>query len=114
LPHLGSLEDVAVGSSEHLWFDGAIGDLRDLVAAWPDFLEKNVFTFAVFADGLLLKVNINGTSEAVSDNEGRGSQVVSTGVGVDTAFEVSVSRKYGGSNHIVLDDGILNGVWDFS
>jgi len=55
LPHLGSLEDVALGSSEHLWLDEAIGEFRDLVAAWPDFLEENVFTFAVFTMGCFSK-----------------------------------------------------------
>jgi len=114
LPHLGSLEDVVVDVHEHLGLDASFGDDLHLFAGGPDIGEEDVFAVLVLADGLGLEVVVDSAGKGVGDDERRGSKVVGTGVRVDSAFEVSVSRKDGGGDHVVIDDSILNHVGDIS
>jgi len=108
LPHLASLEDVAIGSSEHLGVDHAVGHLLHLGAGWPDVSEEDVLALLVLTERLGLEVEVYGTGQGVGNDERWGCEVVGSGVWVDTALEVSVTRQDGSSNQVVVDDAVLD------
>ena len=114
LPHLGSLKNVVVNVNEHLRLDASFGNGLNFITSRPDIGEENVFAFLVLTDRLGLEIVVNGTSKGVSNDKRRRGQVVGSSVRMNSALEVSVSGKDGGSNHIVVDDGVLDLVGDIS
>jgi hypothetical protein len=114
LPHIATLQDIVVGGLEHLGLDNTVGDLRDLVAGGPDITEEDGLALLVVSKGLCFEIEVNGAGKGVGNNKRRGGQVVSTGVRVNTALEVSVTRKDSSGNHITFDNGILNTFWDLT
>jgi len=59
LPHLRSLKNVFVGSSEHLRLNDTIGDLRDLITGRPDILKHDIFAILVLTKGSGLEVEVD-------------------------------------------------------
>lgn len=114
LPHLGSLEDVVVDIDEHLGLDASFSHLLDFIAGRPDVSEENVVSVLILTKGLGLKVMVDGSSKGVGNHKRRRGQVVGTSVGVDSALEVSVSGEDGGSDHVVINDGVLDLIRDIS
>jgi hypothetical protein len=114
LPHLGSLEDVVVNVNEHLRLDASFGNDLDFITSGPDVGEENVFAVLVLSERLGLEIVVDGTGKGVGDDKRRRGQVVGSGVGMDSALEVSVSGKDGGGDHIVVDNGVLDLVGDIS
>jgi len=114
LPHLGTVKDVLVSSGEHLRGDDLSSNGGHLIARRPDLFKEDIFAVLVLTKGGSLEVEADVSSESVSNDKRRGSQVVSAGVGMHTALEVSVSRKHGSSNKIVIDDTVLNLIGDLT
>ena len=68
----------------------------------------------VLAKSLSLKVEVHRASEGIGDNKRRRGEVVGTGVRMHTTLEVSVARQDGSSNHVVVDDAVLNSIGDLT
>jgi len=114
LPHLAALEDVLVGSLEHLGLDNTVSDGADLLTAGPDLSQENILSLLVLAKRSRLEVEIDGAGESVSNDQRRGGEVVGTGVGMDTTLEVSVSGEDCTSDHVAIDDSVLDAIGDIS
>jgi hypothetical protein len=114
LPHLRSLKDVVVDVNEHFGLDATFSNILNFITRRPDIGEENIFAVLVLTEGLSLKVMVDGTGKSVGNNERGRCQVVSTSVGMDSSFEVSVSREDGRGDHIVVDNGVLDLVGDIS
>ena len=92
VPSLVSCESVGVEIFKEFCSEYLLNEGVDFVTAWPDVLQENIVTILVLADGIGLVVDVDSTSECVSYDKRRTCKVVSPGLGVDTAFEVSVAR----------------------
>lgn len=61
-------------------------------------------------DGLSLKINSHSACNCISNDQGWRSQVVCSGVGVDSAFKISVPRQDTCSNQVSLKQGSHEGL----
>lgn len=114
LPHLATVKDSVISFLEHLRGDCTCSDSTDLLTRGPNISKENIFSFLILAERLSLKIDVHGSSNSVGNNKGRRCQVVSSGVRMDTALEVSVAGKDSGSNEIVIDNTVLDSIGDFT
>lgn len=108
VPPLISGQSLGVEFSEKFWGHVLSHYFLDFVTGRPNVLQKDGVAFGVLAKGLSLKVNVNGACECICYNKRRRSQIVSTGKRVNSAFEVSVTRKNCRCNEILSVDGVVN------
>ena len=114
VPPLISGQSLRVEFSEKFWGYVLSHYFLDFVTGRPNVLQKDWVTFGVLANGLSLKVNVNGARECICYNKRRRSQIVSTGKRVNSAFEVSVARKNCSCNEILRVDSVVNFIWKLS
>jgi len=95
LPHLGSLKNVVVNINEHLRLDASFSNCTNFITSGPDFRKENILSILVLTNRLGFEVVVDGTGKGVSNDKRRRSQVVSSSVGMDSSFEVSVSGENG-------------------
>jgi len=118
VPSVSTLGDSAINFLEHFRLEGFSNHLVDFASVGPDVLQEDILTFLILTDGFGVEVNVEGTSEGIGNNERRRGQIVGSGQGMDSAFEVSVTRKDGTSNEITFLDsfrdflGEVTGVTD--
>lgn len=85
-----------------------------MIAGRPDVAEENRLALLVVTERGGIKVKVHSASKSVGNNERRRSQVVGTGVRMDTSLEVSVSGEDSGGDHITINNGVLNAFWDLT
>lgn len=61
----------------------------------------------VLTQGLSVEIEIDVTSKSVGNDQRRRSQIVSSGLGVNSTFKVSVTRKNSSSNKVVILDNLV-------
>ena len=71
--------------------DDLSNDLGNFFSRRPDVTEHDGVSILIHANGINLEVDIDGTGDSVGDDKRGRGKVVGTGVGRDTALEVSVS-----------------------
>lgn len=108
IPSVGTLGNLVVDFLEHFGLDGFLDNSLDFISRRPDVTEEDGLSIRTGSEGFSFEVDVDGTTEGIGNNEGRRSQIVGSGKRVDSTFEVSVTRKDGGSDQIALGDGFRN------
>jgi len=108
VPSLVSSQSLRVEFLEELGSHGGSDNFLDLGSGRPDVLEHDRLAFLVETERLSLEVNVNITSNGVGNNERRTGEVVTSGQGVDTSLEVSVSGEDSAGDHILILDTLLD------
>lgn len=103
-----SCKGVTIEVLEKLGSDNSLDGLGNFISARPDVSKEDRVAILVVTKGFLLEINIHFTGKSVGDDKGRTGEVVSSGVRMDSALEVSVTGEDGSSNKVVGGDGLSN------
>lgn len=107
VPSFSSLSNSGVVFSEHFRGNDLSSNSFNFFSGGPDISQEDIVSILVLTQGLSVKIEIDVTSKSVGNDQRRRSQIVSSGLGVNSTFEVSVTRKDSSSNKIVILNNLV-------
>jgi len=96
------LEDIAIAALEHGRGQALLNGFQDFVIGRPDIFQIDRVAVAVFSQGIAGDIDFHISGQRIGNNQGRGGQIVRTGLRADTAFEVPVAGQNGGCDQIAF------------